>query len=179
MLKQTHRGWWGMALRQLISLEFISLFKQTNNTWPTRHRSRCPSVSGVEYPPRSPAPSARMSSSSGVAPPVISDRINVSAFWLKYVWRKTKTKLFELNWKISSNIIIILLSLLYVIIIFLSVSLRFYAFTRRLFFADTWWDRLSISFVVSHLWIVSILVYLVVFFGLFFLFLFMSIKEFF
>jgi hypothetical protein len=128
MLKQTHRGWWGMALRQLISLEFISLFKQTNNTWPTRHRSRCPSVSGVEYPPRSPAPSARMSSSSGVAPPVISDRINVSAFWLKYVWRKTKTKLFELNWKNSWKIIIVILSLLYVIIKFLSVSLRFFAF---------------------------------------------------
>lgn len=35
------------------------------------------------YPPLSPAPSANISSSSGVAPPVISDRINVKAFWLK------------------------------------------------------------------------------------------------
>ena len=40
-------------------------------------------VLGVEYPPLSPAPSARMSSSSGVAPPVIRDRIRVRAFWLK------------------------------------------------------------------------------------------------
>jgi hypothetical protein len=40
-------------------------------------------VSGVEYPPRSPAPSARINSSSGVAPPVIKDLINVNAFWLK------------------------------------------------------------------------------------------------
>ena len=50
------------------------------------HLSLLARVSGVEYPPLSPAPSARMSSSSGVAPPVISDRINVNAFWLKYVW---------------------------------------------------------------------------------------------
>ena len=40
-------------------------------------------VSLVLYPPLSPAPSARMSSSSGVAPPVIRDRIRVRAFWLK------------------------------------------------------------------------------------------------
>lgn len=45
-------------------------------------------LSTVEYPPRSPAPSARINSSSGVAPPVISDRINVKAFWLKYVCNK-------------------------------------------------------------------------------------------
>ena len=43
------------------------------------------SVSGVEYPPRRPAPSANISSSSGVAPPVIKERIRVNAFWLKYV----------------------------------------------------------------------------------------------
>ena len=43
------------------------------------------SVSGVEYPPLKPAPSARISSSSGVAPPVMSERIRVNAFWLKYV----------------------------------------------------------------------------------------------
>ena len=43
------------------------------------------SVSGVEYPPLKPAPSARISSSSGVAPPVMSERISVNAFWLKYV----------------------------------------------------------------------------------------------
>ena len=42
-------------------------------------------VSGVEYPPRKPAPSANISSSSGVAPPVIKERIRVNAFWLKYV----------------------------------------------------------------------------------------------
>ena len=40
-------------------------------------------VSLLEYPPLSPAPSARISSSSGVAPPVIRERIRVSAFWLK------------------------------------------------------------------------------------------------
>ena len=40
-------------------------------------------LSGVEYPPRRPAPSAKINSSSGVAPPVISERISVKAFWLK------------------------------------------------------------------------------------------------
>ena len=40
-------------------------------------------VSFVLYPPLSPAPSARMSSSSGVAPPVMRERMRVSAFWLK------------------------------------------------------------------------------------------------
>lgn len=51
------------------------------------------------YPPRRPAPSANISSSSGVAPPVISDRISVNAFWLKYVY-KIKKKQFVLvkNW---------------------------------------------------------------------------------
>ena len=52
---------------------------------PYLHRSLFLRVSGVLYPPLSPAPSARMSSSSGVAPPVIRDRIRVRAFWLKYV----------------------------------------------------------------------------------------------
>ena len=47
-------------------------------------------VSLVLYPPLSPAPSARMSSSSGVAPPVIRDRIRVRAFWLKYVWKQSQ-----------------------------------------------------------------------------------------
>ena len=32
------------------------------------------------YPPRRPAPSARISSSSGVAPPVIKERMSVRAF---------------------------------------------------------------------------------------------------
>ena len=44
-------------------------------------------VSWELSPPLSPAPSARISSSSGVAPPVIRDRIRVRAFWLKYVWK--------------------------------------------------------------------------------------------
>lgn len=32
------------------------------------------------YPPLNPAPSARINSNSGVAPPVINDRIKVNAF---------------------------------------------------------------------------------------------------
>lgn len=44
------------------------------------HRSLFLRVSGVLYPPLSPAPSASISSSSGVAPPVISDLIRVRAF---------------------------------------------------------------------------------------------------
>ena len=40
-------------------------------------------VLGVEYPPLSPAPSARICSSSCVAPPVIRDRIRVKALGLK------------------------------------------------------------------------------------------------
>ena len=49
-------------------------------------------VSRELYPPLSPAPSASISSSSGVAPPVIRDRIRVRAFWLKYVCKQKSEK---------------------------------------------------------------------------------------
>jgi hypothetical protein len=39
-----------------------------------------------DVPPLSPAPSASICSSSCVAPPVMRDRIRVSAFGLKYVY---------------------------------------------------------------------------------------------
>lgn len=52
-----------------------------------RHRSRFLRVSAVEYPPRRPAPSAKINSNSGVAPPVTKVRINVKAESLKYVLR--------------------------------------------------------------------------------------------
>ena len=51
----------------------------------TLKRSRLLKLSGVEYPPRNPAPSARANSSSIVAPPVTHKRINLRAEALKYV----------------------------------------------------------------------------------------------
>lgn len=44
------------------------------------YRSLLLKLSGVLYPPLKPAPSANISSSSGVAPPVINERIKVKAF---------------------------------------------------------------------------------------------------
>ena len=61
----------------------MSLLSLLECLCPYLHLSLFLRVSGVLYPPLSPAPSARMSSSSGVAPPVIRDLIRVSAFWLK------------------------------------------------------------------------------------------------
>ena len=53
------------------------------STCATRHLSLLARVSGVLYPPLIPTPSARICSSSGVAPPVINVRINVRALSLK------------------------------------------------------------------------------------------------
>ena len=76
-------------------------------------------VSGVEYPPLKPAPSARISSSSGVAPPVMSERISVNAFWLKYV---CSIKHIHQWWRIFMYIVFLLGYIVYVII--LTVDMR-------------------------------------------------------
>ena len=57
----------------------------TNGIFSTRKRLRLLILSGVEYPPRKPAPSAKANSSSIVAPPVTHKRINLNADALKYV----------------------------------------------------------------------------------------------
>jgi len=52
----------------------------------TRHRLRLFIVSEVDWPPRTPAPSAKINSISFVAPPVTKVRIRVRAESLKYVY---------------------------------------------------------------------------------------------
>ena len=56
-----------------------------NVIFSTRKRFRLLRLSGVEYPPRKPAPSANASSSSIVAPHVTHKRISLNAEALKYV----------------------------------------------------------------------------------------------
>lgn len=51
--------------------------------WETLHLSLLASTLGEQYPPLIPAPSAKICSSSGVAPPVIKVLINVRALSLK------------------------------------------------------------------------------------------------
>ena len=72
----------------------------------TRQRFLCAIISLVLYPPRIPTPSARICSSSGVAPPVINVRISVSALSLKYVyaWRQQeRSQKFVTNYDNSDN----------------------------------------------------------------------------
>ena len=76
-----------IAIRLISSTDDINYLKTlpTNGIFSTRKRLRLLILSGVEYPPRKPAPSAKANSSSIVAPPVTHKRINLNADALKYV----------------------------------------------------------------------------------------------